>query len=180
MKVTIRKISAFGKAINWCCGFAHFLGELGIFMLLIVVLYGVILRYIFNKAPLWTEEIGCYLFIFCIWIVIGGVLRDDHHIRLDLFLKWLSPPKRLLLEICISFVGLLFCSILAWFGIKYVVFQYIAKFKTTSFLTVPYWILFSFIPLGCILMGLEYLVKISGYISFLLTSGNRLDNEGKR
>lgn len=176
MEALKRVARSFSKAINWSCGFAHFWAELGIFLMMIVVFYAVVMRYIFNDPPLWSDEIGPHLFIFCTWIGIGQVLKDDHHIHFELLLNRLSGKKKICLQIVISFVGLLFCLLMTWYGVRYVIFQYSSGIKSNTLLAIPYWIPYLSIPLGSILISMEYLIKISGYLALLFAE----DEEERR
>ena len=156
-----------GKAIDWCCDFGHLLGDTVTVALLLIVTYEVVARYVFNNPPIWAEEICCYLFIFMVLMPLGGVLKGDHNIALDLLIRNVSPGRRLWLEIMNSLVGLLFCIILTWYGAKYTFFQYRFNFRASTLLATPLWIPYMIIPIGAGLVSLQYLVKISKYISSL-------------
>lgn len=167
MKAVINIGRNMGKAINRLCRFGHLLGEIAVLILLLMVFYTVVMRYFFNNPPIWTEEIGCYLFIFIIWISVGSVLKEDRHITFDLAFEYISPNKQIWFRIVTSFVGLLFCAILAWYSAKYTFFQYQFNLQSSTLLSVPLWIPYLIIPLGTILISMQFLVKIAGYFSSL-------------
>ncbi len=160
------------RAIDWCCDCGHIMATIVNVVLLLIVTYGIVARYIFNNSPIWAEEICCYLFIFMVWMPLGWILKGDHNIALDLVIKNVSPEKRRWLEIINSFVGFLFCLVLFWYSVKYTFFQYRFDFRSSTLLAVPLWIPYLVIPLGVILITLQYLVKIRGYISLLSDQKN--------
>lgn len=176
MKPLSKLFHAFGKAVNWCCGGAHLLGEIALFLLLLEVSYTVVMRYIFNNPPTWSEEIACYLFIFVVLLPIGGVLKDEHHIRLDIVLDRLLQHWKLLAQICISAIGLIFCLVLFYYGVKYVMFQYRFNFRSSTLLEFPYWITYSIVPAGFILISLQYIVKIQKYVFLLSNREKEMDS----
>ncbi len=175
----IKKTGRFiAGLINRLCEAGHILGEISTFFLLVMVFYSVVMRYVFNAPPEWVEEIGCYILILAIWLSIGEVLKHDHHITLDLAIEYLSPKKKIIITILTSIVGLTFCIIITYFGIKYVIFQHKYNFRSSTLLSVPLWIPYLFIPLGSAIISLEYIVKISDYINTL--TQNRGDEEISR
>ncbi|WP_299979925.1 TRAP transporter small permease [Desulfobacula sp.] len=173
MKAVVSIGRNMGKAINQVCQFGHLLGEIAVLILLLMVSYTVVMRYFFNNPPIWTEEIGCYLFIFIIWISVGGVLKEDRHITFDLVFEYISPNTQIWLKIVTSFVGLLFCVVLAWYATRYTFFQYQFNLESSTLLSMPLWIPYMTIPVGGIIISLQFLVKIAGYFSFLSGQKNK-------
>ncbi len=167
MNILLKLGRGFGRAIDRCCDTGHLLGDIVNAALFLIVTYAVIARYIFNNPPIWAEEICCYLFIFAVFMPLGGILKGDHNIALDLVIKKVSPEKRHWIEIINAFVGLFFCLILAWYAVRYTIFQYRFNFQSSTLLAVPLWIPYMIVPVGMFLISLQYLVKIPKHISSL-------------
>lgn len=75
------------------------LARLGIFVLIGILLYEVITRYIFNRPSVWTTEMAAMVFGF--YFLIGGpfTLMRDGHVRMDvIYSKW-SPRTRALVDV---------------------------------------------------------------------------------
>ena len=151
----------FLRGIDLLCDLGHFLGEVGVFLLLVIVFYAVVMRYIFNSPPLWTDEITPYIFIFIIWIPMGGVLKQNRHITLDIIVANAPPRMEFFLKKVAFLVGLIFCSILFWYSAKHIIFLYNNNFRSSTLLEIPYWIPFIPIPVGSFLISLQFLVKIA-------------------
>lgn len=80
----------------------------------------VLMRYVFNRAPSWTEELAVTCFSWSMLLAIALGVRDAIHVRVDLLVDRLPAPWRLALDRCVSlsiaFVG----GFLAWSGANYV------------------------------------------------------------
>ena len=178
METVIKFWRKMEKAINWICEFSHFLGEIGTFLLMSIIFYAVAMRYVFNHAPTWSEEICVYILIGVIWISIAGVLKNDHHIALDLIIANISPRKQNWFKIIIYVIGFSFCVVLFWYSIKYTLFQYRFQFKSNTLLEIPLWMPYLLIPAGLILICLQYVVKIVGCVSNLLPDNGSIKRRG--
>ena len=68
---------------------------LAIFMIIITILtfYQVVMRYVFNQAPSWSEELVRFLFIWCSFVGAAIGIKEHIHIGVDVFVNLL--PKRL-------------------------------------------------------------------------------------
>ena len=62
----------------------------GFFWLLgLDIFYQFFTRYALNSSAAWTEEIARYLLICTVWIAIAWAVRDDRHIHVDIFYRYL-------------------------------------------------------------------------------------------
>lgn len=73
---------------------ATFLGAISIIALCALVLYGVVLRYVFDNAPDFVEPIALLLIIAIAFFGAALRVRDRGHIGLDSFVVRLSPKWR--------------------------------------------------------------------------------------
>lgn len=77
-----------------------------------IIFYQVIMRFIFNDSPSWTEEIARYVFIWQIWLGASAGLKDGKHIRLELLPDVLKKKH---LYKTVSIIELI--VLLAWIGL---------------------------------------------------------------
>ena len=72
--------------------------EMVIVMLLSVmtaaIFYQVIMRYLFNKAPSWTEELTRYAFIWCAYFGVSLGVKRNAHISVMAEVHPVFPQKR--------------------------------------------------------------------------------------
>lgn len=84
--------------------------------LIVILVYAVVMRYIFNDPVIWAHETALFLYG-GVGVMIGAyVLRHKAHIRMDLFYLRLSPRKRAIID-CITAPFFFFLMVLIiWHG----------------------------------------------------------------
>jgi TRAP-type C4-dicarboxylate transport system permease small subunit len=128
---------------------------LAIVMLLALTLQ-VAMRFFFNQALSWSEELalGCFSWVMLLAIAVG--VRDAIHVRMDLLVDLLPTPLRRSLDVLVllSVAGL--GVFVAWSGVNYVV----DSFGTTSAaIGYPIAFLYASAPAGGALIALYALER---------------------
>lgn len=77
----------------------------------LIVLYGVVLRYAFNAAPPYVEQVALLLVISVAMFGAAAGAREGGHIGLDSVIKLLSPTWRKLSSTVIDLLSLLFAAL---------------------------------------------------------------------
>lgn len=89
-------------------------------VMLVALTLQVVMRYVFNRAPSWTEELAVSCFSWSMLLAIALGVRDAIHVRMDLLIDRLPAPWRRALDrlacLAIAFIG----CFLAWAGVNYV------------------------------------------------------------
>ena len=125
-----------------------------------VVFYQVIMRQIFERPPIWGEEISV---TFMVWFVFLGIvlgLEEDLHIGITMFVAKLPLKVQFVIEV---FVNILILALSAFF----VVFGYSLTTRMLGFGTalpatgIPAATHYAVIPIAGVLMGLVILGKIA-------------------
>jgi TRAP-type C4-dicarboxylate transport system permease small subunit len=80
--------------------------------LLAVVVYGVVLRYVFNNAPSYVEQVALLLVISVAMFGASAGVRDAIHIGLDSLVTMLSEKARHWCEAIVDAISVLFGVIL--------------------------------------------------------------------
>ena len=79
----------------------------------------VVMRYVFNHALSWTEELAVTCFSWSMLLAIAAGVRDAIHVRMDLLVDHLPKPLRATLDrlmtLGIAFIG----GFIAWSGASY-------------------------------------------------------------
>lgn len=90
---------------------------LAILMMFIAVLtfYQVFMRYIFNNAPSWSEEIVRFMFIWSTFIAAAVGIKEHIHIGIDVFVKLLPEKLQKIVQTGVYF-SIIFFSV---YMIKY-------------------------------------------------------------
>jgi C4-dicarboxylate transporter DctM subunit len=121
------------------------------------VAYEVLMRYLFNSPTVWVMEISIYVTLASTFLSLAYALRQKAHVKVDFVTNYLSGRTLILLEIFTSLLAILFCLILGWEGAKMAMTSYQNWEVSPSVLRVPVFIPQLFIPLGTILLTLEFI-----------------------
>jgi len=91
---------------------------LAILMMVIAALtfYQVFMRYLFNSAPSWSEELVRFLFIWCSFVAAAIGIKERIHIGIDVFVSLLPAKIRSLTEILVNLGIILFSSFMIRYG----------------------------------------------------------------
>ena len=80
----------------------------------------VVMRYVFNQAPTWTEELAVTCFSWSMLLGIGLGVRHGIHVRMDLLTDRLPALPRRWLERWVDLTVALAGAFIAWYGVLYV------------------------------------------------------------
>lgn len=105
--------TAVGAAVRWSLFVA-------IAVMLTAIAYQVVMRYVFGRAPSWTEELAILMFA---WSTMGGFalgVREGFHVRLTVILDRLQPRSRQIAERALDAFAFAVGAYLLWAGWRYV------------------------------------------------------------
>ena len=153
-------IGRLSRLINGLTWLAELLAEIGLVLLLLIVLHEVVVRYVFNAPTLYSVELSEYLLVLVVFLSIGWVLREDRHVAATFLVDRLPPRLRRGVKVLTSLMTMAFLGVLVWKGAKTAVTAFSGGYHSSSLLNFPMWIPYALIPLGALVMGLQYIVRI--------------------
>lgn len=121
-------------------------------LMVIIMLYQVIMRYVFSKSNAWSEELTRYLFILNVMLASAVAVRSGSHLQIDVFLNKMSDKTRAIFTIVSTIIGIVFLLYLLKASVdvcRYTVNNISAGLHIT--MAIPY----ASIPLGAVLMILS-------------------------
>lgn len=152
--MNMRKVVEF---INTVFGY---MGVAAVFASVLIIVYEVFARYVFRWATVWEIEASVYLVIFTTFVGSAFALKNDAHIKMDMFTERLKPSARKKLNIVSSSLALSFCIYASVKGWQMWWEAYRLGWRSDSLwapsLAIPYF----FLPLGFVLISLQYIVNI--------------------
>lgn len=132
-----------------------------------VVLLQVVSRFLLPTSPVWTEELSRYLFIYLIVLSSGLVIRDDRHVRLELFQGLLSPKLKSVYTLVCHVLTAAFAIYLIPFSKQY---AQIGQWQMSPTLEIPmYWVFLSVTIFFC----LTAVYSVLGALLELLSMNNK-------
>lgn len=158
----IRWLRAYVRAINSLNSRAGiFLGGL-VFVLMFILLYEAIARYVFNAPTLWALEAGG--FVLGAYFIIGGgyTLLREGHVRMDvLYYRW-SPRTKAIMDLATFSLLAFYLVLLIWTGGKHAVWSIMVGEKSRSTWHPILWPIKMVIPVGglfILLQGIAFLIN---------------------
>jgi TRAP-type mannitol/chloroaromatic compound transport system permease small subunit len=170
----MKKVIAFVHIVDsvnmWICKVTSFL----VIPLGGILLYGVILRYVFNRPVAWEGGIAWLIFVGLSLLAGAYVLRKDQHVRLDVLYSRFSPKRQAIMDAATFIFFLLFIGTLTWLTIDKAWWSVSIMEKSArgSFHT-PIYIARTSLALGCILLLFQGIVEFIARI-FLIT-GHKIE-----
>ena len=125
-----------------------------------IVVYEVICRYIFNAPTIWTLDLSIYLLIWLGYLAIAYVEKQDRHVRVDLLIVNFPPRTRAIWEVLSSSIFFLFMCTLTYFGFLFALESFHLKEENWSMWTVLAWPTKAALPVGGALASIYLLRKI--------------------
>jgi C4-dicarboxylate transporter DctQ subunit len=127
--------------------------------------YNVLVRYFFAPLVLeWSDEVQVYLVIWAIFLALGLVTAADRHVKADLFVGMFKPGMQRRVLVFAEMLGLGFSIFLIVYGsaVAWQTYDY-GDLSITS-LRFPLWIYAAALPVGGMLMGVRYLLRLVGLL----------------
>lgn len=126
----------------------HILSQLALVALLGLVAHEVFVRYALNAPTQFSVEISEYLLVFISFASTAWILRKDRHVRVRLVLDRLPERARAGLEAAGMLLLAAFAAVLVWKGAGMALTAWHGDDRSSSLLSAPLWVPYSFIPLG--------------------------------
>ncbi len=83
------------------------------------ILLQVLMRYVFNRPPSWTEELALFLFSWSMLLMLAVGVRESFHVRMDLLIQRLPTVSSRSLQALIDVGTASFGGYLTWAGAMY-------------------------------------------------------------
>lgn len=149
-----------------------------LFLGVTVIFYGVIMRYVFNDARSWVDEVSQYMIIWGTLIGTSVALRNNHHIKVDMLFNTFPNIVKHFVTLFSHIVGVIFGIFLIYYGGGLVKFTYMSGQLSTD-VGIPLFKVYSILPLMGFLLTLRFLVKIYETIKYKGQQWEVLEAEGK-
>lgn len=150
----------FRKTIDWISNVAGYVSSYAILVAALIVTYEVIFRYLYNRPTVWEIEAAVFLLIFASFIGAAYGLKSNSHIKVEFLTTMLKPKTRALWSTITDAVSFSFCVALSYHG--WLMWWEVWKlgWRSETLWGPPLWIPYLFLPVGCTILSLQYLLRI--------------------
>lgn len=92
------------------------IGGLFLLIFLVTVVYQIVCRYL-GVVAMWTEDVSMYSFIWAVFIGAGAMVHSNAHFAFTSLMDSMkSEKKKILLQIFINVIVLIFCVMMIYYG----------------------------------------------------------------
>lgn len=126
-----------------------------------IIVLEVVMRYLFNAPTSWVGEISIYLCMAIGFLGLAYGLKTDSHFSITNITDRLTPKNRTRLKVCTDFVGFLYSTTFVYKGIEMAKFAHDMEDVSSGMLAVPLWIPWTLVPLGGLLLALQFINKLA-------------------
>lgn len=81
-------------------------------VMVFIMMYQVILRYVFSNSNAWSEELTRYLFIFNVMFAAAIAVRRNSHLQIDILINLFSHKVKAVFTVIATIVGIVFLGML--------------------------------------------------------------------
>lgn len=128
-------------------------------VLVVVTFLGVVMRYYIGKPLIWEEEVQLWCFVWIVFFGGGAAFRAGSHVAIDVIVDMFPKRVRTIVEIMGYIISLYVLGFLLTHSIP-LIEQFILTKRATNILRIPYSFIYSALPVGCVLMIINYTVSM--------------------
>jgi len=130
-----------------------------LFILFILIMSEVFMRYVFNRPTIWQGELAQYIFGAYAILSGGFILRTGGHVNVDIIYSHFSEKTKAICDLITSVLFFFFTSMLFLYGGSFAL-ESISYLETSqSAWDPPLWPVKCLIPIGALLLMLQGVVK---------------------
>jgi C4-dicarboxylate transporter DctQ subunit len=120
------------------------------------VCYTIGMRYLFTKTTIWLMQTTEYALLWIVFLATTWLLREKGHITTDVIYTHLNEKTKRYLDCIMFIIGGVACAFMVYFGIDYTRECIIKEITDVRGVTIPKWIMFIIIPIGSILLTIQF------------------------
>ncbi len=156
--------SVLDRSIFYISWLAAAIGAGVVLLMMLVVAYSVVNRYILGTPITWTDELSGYLVVALVMLGAADALRRGDHISVDLITSRLGRRGQRFAEIWGYLMVLAFAVVLLISSKETIEYSFNFGILSEGYLEVPMWIPQSFLVLGGALLLLVSLIKLKNLL----------------
>lgn len=146
-----------GQAVATICAAAMALSAIAILISFVLIGWAVVMRYVFNAAPAWVDELVGHLLVATVMLAVAQTFRRGEHIGVDVLVQRLSPAGKRWATAWAAVACAAVATVLVVSGGQTAMLARTLGLVTEGHLEWPVWWLMLMLPLGGALLLLATL-----------------------
>lgn len=147
-------VRVLGVAIAWINKAAMAVSAAALLASVALIGWSIVMRYVFNRPPVWVDEVIGFLLVGIVMLAAADVLRRGEHIGVDVLTANLRGRARLWAQAWASLAALAVGLLLVVNGWQTAMFSRLLDVRADGYLEVPVYWLMLLLPLGGVLLAL--------------------------
>ncbi len=147
-------ISGLGRLVAGLLGLAQAASALAVLLAMLVIVYGVLMRYLAGQPILWADSVVSYLLVLIVMLGAASALRAGQHVAVDVLVERLGPSARRMMHALAMLSVLLVGVYLVVDGWSTVMFSRMLGITTSGEPELPVFWLQLLLPVGGVLLCL--------------------------
>lgn len=177
MEVDMRKRKpTFIRFIETLNEWSGYISGLAILVSTVIIVYEVMMRYFFGRPAIWQIEISMYLLLFTAFVGSSYGLKHGAHVGIDLIVGKLASRVQKKMRIFTSLLCMALTIFVGWRAGLLWLEAYEQGWRAESLISTPLSIPYIALPLGMLLITLQFIVLIYEDWTSLKTNTKR-ENE---
>lgn len=135
---------------------AGYLSAVALVLATLIMVQGVLLRYLFGRPTVWQTEVSIYLLVFVTFVGAAYGLKHHAHVGVDLVIERLPVRARLAARLFNAVVSLVVVVFVIWtaYGTWWEAVE--GNFRSPTALRAPLSVVYGIVPLGMLLVAFQY------------------------
>ncbi|MFT9846327.1 TRAP transporter small permease [Aneurinibacillus sp. REN35] len=143
----------------------------------LIIVHEVVMRYFFAQPAIWQIEISMYLLLFTSFVGASYGLKHDAHVGIDLLVSKLAPRAQKKMRMFTSLLCIGLTILIGWRAGVLWLEAYENGWRAESLISTPLSIPYIALPLGMLLMTLQFIVLLYEDWSWLKAHTSSRTNE---
>lgn len=147
-------LARYSRAIGLLARGGRLLSAAGVLFCFAAICASVVLRYVFNAAPVWVDELVGFTLVGIVLLGAAATLRDGEHIAVDLLTSRANEQWRRRLTIWAALASFAVAMLLIFNGFAAIELAHMLGTLTEGYLEWPTWMLMLVLPVSGMLLAL--------------------------
>lgn len=146
--------------IDYLSDFGGYIAAACLLALALMIGYEVSIRYFTGRPTTWVLEVSVYLSMAVGFLGAAYALKRDSHFSITLFVDRLTENKKRILRIFTNIICIGYSITFIIKGLEMAYVSYVINDVSTGLLAVPLWIPGLLLPIGGLLLALQFFNKL--------------------